>query len=415
MTTHPVPLPRRPAPDQPGAGRRVLVAHPSAELYGSDRVLLESVLALRSAGWQVHVALSDEGPLRALIEASGATVVRAGVPVVRKALLSPVGLVRFAVDLMRAAVPTVRLLRAVRPDVVYVNTVTVPAWIPLARLTGARVVCHVHEAEDDVPAPVRVALASPLLAAQAVVVNSRASLGVLTRALPMLRRRASVVYNGVPGPGPDQVRPPREQLTGRVRLALVGRISPRKGTDVAVEALQRLVAEGVDAELALAGNVFPGYEWFEQQVREQVERAGLSDRVQWLGMLPEVWGCLADADIALVPSRVEPFGNAAVEALLAQRPVVAGDTQGLREIVTPGVNGLLCLPGDAASLAAAIHQTITDWPAARSAAGPAREAAEQRFGVARYRADIVSTLARLAPRGARPTRRIPFRSKENHR
>lgn len=60
MTTHPVPLPRRPAPDQPGAGRRVLVAHPSAELYGSDRVLLESVLALRSAGWQVHVALSDE-------------------------------------------------------------------------------------------------------------------------------------------------------------------------------------------------------------------------------------------------------------------------------------------------------------------------------------------------------------------
>ncbi|MFN8078503.1 MAG: glycosyltransferase [Kineosporiaceae bacterium] len=196
---------------------------------------------------------------------------------------------------------------------------------------------------------------------------------------------------------------------------MVGRISPRKGTDVAVEALQRLIADGVDAELTLAGTVFPGYEWFEQQVRDQVEQAGLSDRVHWLGMLPQVWDCLAEADIALVPSRVEPFGNAAVEAMLAQRPVVAGDTQGLREIVVPGVNGLLCRPGDADSLAAAIRQTMADWPAARSAAHPARAAAEQRFGVGRYRADIVTTLARLAPRPTWPSRRIPFRSKENHR
>ncbi|MBK7623960.1 MAG: glycosyltransferase family 4 protein [Kineosporiaceae bacterium] len=287
--------------------------------------------------------------------------------------------------------------------------------ILLARLTGARVVCHVHEAEDDVPAPAVRCLGELLPAVQAVVVHSRAS---RERASAPRRCQPSGVggLQRCPRAWPDQVRPPRES-SRRAGFGWhwSGGSSPRKGTDVAVEALQRLVAEGVDAELTLAGNVFPGYEWFEQQVRERVEQAGLSDRVQWLGMLPEVWGCLADADIALVPSRVEPFGNAAVEAILAQRPVVAGDTQGLREIVTPGVNGRLCLPGDAASLASAIQQTIADWPAARSAAGPAREAAEQRFGVARYRADIVSTLAQLAPRAARQSRRIPFRSKENHR
>jgi glycosyltransferase involved in cell wall biosynthesis len=52
-----------------------------------------------------------------------------------------------------------------------------------------------------------------------------------------------------------------------------------------------------------------------------------SPAISFAGIHDSVWA-LAEADIALVPSRCEPFRNVAVEAMLAGRPVVASDVQG---------------------------------------------------------------------------------------
>lgn len=374
---------------------RVLVVHPSAELYGSDRVALESVRALVQAGRPVTVALAGPGPLVAAMADAGAEVVVLPAPVLRKAYLSPVGLLRFATRLATWTPGMVRLLRRVRPAAVYVSTVTVPAWIVLARLARRPVVVHVHEAEDDVPRPVRVALALPLLLAGKVVANSEASRDTLVRAVPRLGRRIEVVYNGVPGPA--AVSPPRETLDGPVRLGLVGRISPRKGTDVAVRAVALLRDRGVPCELDLVGGAFAGYEGFADEVRVLVSAHGLDAAVRWRGELAEIWGALAAVDVALVPSRVEPFGNAAVEAMLAGRPVVAGRAQGLREIVRAGENGEQAEPGDAGSLADAIARTVADWPAARARAERARAEAGRRFSPAAYRRRIVEVLEALLP------------------
>jgi glycosyltransferase involved in cell wall biosynthesis len=381
--------------------RRVLIVHPSAELYGSDRVALESARALADDGWQVTATLTAHGPLEALLRDAGCEVVVQPAPVLRKNLLSPAGLARFAWQTARQTPAMVRLLRRTRPGLVYVSTVTVPWWLVLARLGRRRVVCHVHEAEEDVPKAVRTGLAAPLLLAHAVVANSEVSRDVVVGAAGRLRNRTSVVYNGVPGP--LAADPPRAELTDPVRLVLVGRVSPRKGTDVAVEALALLRERGRDVTLDLVGDVFPGYEWFSEDVARIAAERGVSDRVRFRGVLPEVWGPLAEADVALVPSRVEPFGNAAVEAMLAGRPVVAGATQGLREIVRPGENGELAAPGDAAALAAAIERVLDAWPAAIARAAGARDEAEERYSPARYRRDLAELAGRVAG-GREPVR-----------
>jgi len=64
---------------------------------------------------------------------------------------------------------------------------------------------------------------------------------------------------------------------------------------------------------------------------------------------------LAACDVVVIPSRVEPFGYAAIEALAMSAPVIASRTGGLAEIVTADV-GLLVPPGDAAALATAIKR-----------------------------------------------------------
>jgi glycosyltransferase involved in cell wall biosynthesis len=63
---------------------------------------------------------------------------------------------------------------------------------------------------------------------------------------------------------------------------------------------------------------------------------------------------LAAADVAVFPSRVEPFGNVALEALAMSAPVIAARTGGLAEIVSEDV-GILVPPNDVEALAAAIR------------------------------------------------------------
>ncbi|GAB1824374.1 glycosyltransferase [Herbidospora sp. RD11066] len=354
---------------------RVVMAHPSPDLYGSDRMLVESVRALAETA-EITVVLPIDGPLRTLITEAGAKVEIVPVPVLRKAYLKPLGLLKLARELATGLPRMVSYLRKNRPSVVYVNTVTIPWWLLAARFARVpRVVCHVHEAEENVPGPIRRALALPLRLAHAIIAISHSVRDrIVADGGP--DGKTTVIHNGVAGPPPSE---PRENHEGH--LVMVGRLSPRKGNDVAVEAAKILVGRGVPVKLTLAGTIFPGYEWFEAELR-----AKAGPEVVFAGFTDPVWPLLATADVVLVPSRVEPFGLVAVEGMLARRPVVASAVQGLAEIVKNEENGLLVAPGDAVALADAVEILLNDWPAAKALANRGFDDAMSRFSLQRYTA-----------------------------
>lgn len=338
----------------------VLVAHPSADLYGSDRVLLETIDGLRRAGARVLVTLPASGPLVPELERRGAAVILTPTPVLRKSMLSAQGMLQLAATSVSGMLRSVGVIRGARPDVILANTITVPLWTAAGRVTGVPVVTHVHEAEANAPRALRAALALPLLFSRAILTNSQFSANTLATALPRLRGRATVLYNGVPGP-PDLVLP-RDELHGGLRILYLGRLSHRKGVDVAIDALLQLRREGVQARLSIVGDVFPGYEEYEAGLREQVAANGAEDHVTFHGFQKVIWPFLAESDVVVVPSRLdEPFGNTAVEAVLASRPVVVSNTSGLREAAAGYRSAQLVEPGDATQLAAALARVSANW------------------------------------------------------
>lgn len=377
------------------SGLRVLVAHPGAELYGSDRVVLESVAAMVGAGAAVEVTVPASGPLVDELERAGAAVVIEPSLVLRKQVLRPRHWLSTLASTFRAIGASRRLLRH-RPDLVYVNTVTLPLWPLLARLRGVPVLTHLHEAEAAAPRLVLMAMYGPHLAANTVIANSEFSRSVVGRAFRSLASRTRVIYNGVTGPASPA--PARERLDGRaVRLAYVGRLSPRKGPDLLLAAAGRLVDDGADVDVDVLGDVFPGYEWFARELRETVARRGPIPQVRFLGFRRDIWGVLDEADIVVIPSRAgEPFGNTAVEAALAGRPIVVSDSSGLREATRdlPGVHRVR--PDDPDAIAAAVHEIIARWPSQREQAAAAARLAAARFDPERYRARIVEVVAELA-------------------
>jgi glycosyltransferase involved in cell wall biosynthesis len=190
--------------------------------------------------------------------------------------------------------------------------------------------------------------------------------------------------------------PPVFATEGPRLVVLVGRLSPRKGNDVALEAVARLRAEGRNVRLELYGSVFPGYEWFEEQLRARSSEPDLAGHVHFGGYTSPTWPALARAEVVLVPSRTEPFGNTALEAQLAGRPVVASAVQGLREIVTHGETGLLVPPDDAPALAAAIAAILDDPKRATAIALAGQVSARRNFSPERYRTAITDAVTRTA-------------------
>jgi len=380
-------------PDTGVGGRVALVANPSADLYGSDRMMLETVRGLRRQGWRVVVAASVGGPLEAELTSTGAEFTTLAVPVVRRSNLSPLGLVRLVRDAVVGLGPMVRLVRRVDPDVVYVNTLTLPLWLVVARLLRRPAVVHVHEAEASAPALARVGLSLPTRLAHRVICNSETSRGVTVDA-GAPDSRAVVVPNGVAGP--QSSTEPRSRVD-HPRLVVVGRLSPRKGVDVAVRAVGVLGDRGVEATLDIVGDVFPGYEWYEAELRGLVGRLGLGDRVTFSGFTRDVWPHLATADIVLVPSRSdESFGNGVVEGALAARPLVVSDHTGLRE-ASGGLASVVLVPPDRPDLLAdAVEKLLSDWSWARDAAISDAVTAAARRSPAAYQASMCKELEAVA-------------------
>lgn len=377
-----------------GGRRTVLVAHPGADLYGSDRIALETVGAMADAGWRVVVTVPETGPLVPAIEARGGLVELCPAPVLRRSALRPGGLVRLAAEAIRGLYLGNRLISRTHPAAIYVNTATIPSWLALARLRRIPVLCHVHEAEEEAPAMLRAALALPLFLADRVVANSEVSRRFVASAFPRLARRTDVILNGIQGP--PVVTPAREQLTAPVLLVFVGRLSARKGVDVAVDAVRELVDRGVGAELDIVGAVFPGYEWYEAQLREQIESVGLSGRVRIRGFESDAWSRVEAADIALVPSRGdESFGNTAIEAVLCARPVVVSAVPGLVEATSGFASASTVTPGDPRALADAILETITKWADQRECALEDAAQAVGRHAPARYRERVAACVEAL--------------------
>jgi glycosyltransferase involved in cell wall biosynthesis len=162
-------------------------------------------------------------------------------------------------------------------------------------------------------------------------------------------------------------------------LLAVGRLVPKKGFPVLIEAASRLLAPFC---LRIVGDG-PEREALERQIAE----AGLEGRVELAGPrthddLPAEY---AAADIVVVPSVMDATGdrdglpNVVLEAMSSARPVIASDVGAVSSAVVDGRTGVLVPPGDAAALAGAL-EFLVDQPECRERLGrEARARVERDF------------------------------------
>ena len=150
------------------------------------------------------------------------------------------------------------------------------------------------------------------------------------QSFPRYRVHEVVVPFGIFGPNCDLEAAAEEffdrwpNLRGK-RLAIsLGRVHPKKGTDILIEAFASTLAENPAWHLVIAG---PDQIGWQKELEALAIKLGIADRITWTGMLQGTlkWGAFAASEVFVLPSHQENFGIVVAEALSCSLPVIVSD------------------------------------------------------------------------------------------
>jgi glycosyltransferase involved in cell wall biosynthesis len=146
------------------------------------------------------------------------------------------------------------------------------------------------------------------------------------------------------------------QLEGKRVILFLGRLHPKKGCDLLIEAFARVADRAEQLHLVIAG---PDEGDIESGLRARADALGIGDRITWTGMLHGdlKWGAYRFADVFALASHSENFGIAIAEALACRLPVLITDRVNIwREIVCSGAG--LVAPDDTAGVVSLLRRWI---------------------------------------------------------
>ena len=292
--------------------------------------------------------------------------------------------------LIRARRPLARLIDARRPDVLCPVMVT-PALSALSALRRARhkpaAVLSIqnslsvsHEQEPSLLGRVELRLIRRQFPAlDGAIALSGGVASELRRIVPALRDRVEVVPNiGLPLPAQmaEAMTLDRPEAGPGCTLLACGRLTKQKDYPTLFQAFARL--SGNDLRLNILGDGE-----LRQSLTQMAQDLGIADRVTFLGFQRDPFSHMRRADIFVLSSRWEGFGNVLVEAMAMGTPVVSTDCpHGPAEIIEDNLTGLLVPTESPEALAVALQRLIDD-PDLRLQLGQAGQTRAQDFSATR--------------------------------
>lgn len=146
-------------------------------------------------------------------------------------------------------------------------------------------------------------------------------------------------------------------LPGEYGIGTFGRVRDDKGSDIFVHALIELLPKYPKFTAVILGLCQPQHQSFQKKLQEDIDAAGLSERLLFMGVIPadKVGEWYQRSLITVACPRYEPFGLTVLEGMACSSAVVASRTGAFEDIVLPGITGDLVPTGDVAALVKALE------------------------------------------------------------
>ncbi|MBI1806065.1 MAG: glycosyltransferase family 4 protein [Ignavibacteria bacterium] len=362
--------------------KRILFISHSSSLTGAPLLLHDIAAWLDRSKYRLSFIMNEEGPLIERFKTLGPTILD---PIYPDEL-------KYWREVRRIG-SRVRLLREIKPDLVYCNTIHPAKWLVYARLLGIPTLTHVHElsmgfAELSVFEHWIVKRFS-----QQFIAVSEAVENYLADVQKIQRERIHVVHAGI-----NMQQFGRGNSTREIKCALglenefvigtVGRIAAVKGSDLFIK-LASLLKHAVGTEVKIKFLVVGTTEdrEFNRIYNRMLDEDQIRNDIMFLENIKNVAEYYSIMDIYVSTAREDPFPLVILEAMASRKAVVTFAVGGIPEAVTSEC-GVLIDPLDITAMRDAILSLIHD-PNKREMLGTAARArAEELFDLSRNIASI---------------------------
>lgn len=347
--------------------KTILYIHQSAELYGSDKTLLQLVIGIQRNGFNVIVIVPNTGPLTQEFEINNIKFIISPVLKLSRNMFTVRKLVLFLASIYPSIKKVKIALNGQKIDFVHSNTLAVLLGAIYSKIYGYKHIWHIHEIIEHPKIVVSIYKFLLRYFSSAIVFNSNATAEHWKQKYPNVS--TEIIHNGIARShnvfDSDRIRLLKNELLAinpeTVVITLVGRISKLKGQKLLLEAFNTLSIKQKNCFLLFVGDALPGQAIYKKDLKNSINKSVKKDFIRILPFQKNIEEIYAISSIVVVPStEAESFGMVALEAMMAEKPVIASGQGGLLELVKDEVTGIIFEPLNQDALARALINLIDD-------------------------------------------------------
>ncbi|MEH7299386.1 glycosyltransferase family 4 protein [Neobacillus drentensis] len=371
--------------------KNIMFIHAGAEMYGADKVLLELVKGLDKELFNPIVVLPNDGPLVNNLKSHHIETQVLNFPVLRRKFFSFTGIINYLFLLIYFTLVLVSFIKRNKISLVHTNTLAVLPGAFAAKLAGIPNIWHVHEI---IVSPKNLNKAFSYLIdwfSEKVVVVSKAVYNHMLNDNKKLEKKMVVLYNGV---DTEHYSPKNKSAAYKKELGIsedkfiigmIGRINRWKGQNYLLDSVKALLKKTSNIHLLFVGGVFENETHFRETLVNNIENAGISDKVTVLDFRNDINMVHGVFDIFILPSTdPDPLPTVVLEAMATGNPVVGNAHGGICEMVNDGGNGYLIPMGDKQLFSNKIEEMLNNKEKLRTMGKNSRERAINLFSLNAY-------------------------------
>ncbi|GAB3911478.1 glycosyltransferase family 4 protein [Mucilaginibacter boryungensis] len=375
----------------------ILILHGTSDLYGGSKILYTVADFLRKK-YGVTVILSEEGPLADVLREHGIEVIIMKMGILRRKYLNPKGLINRVRALTKAKREIKEIVESKNIQLLYSNTTGVLIGAYVANSCKIKHIWHIHEIIE------KPALFTKFIGwhikkfADLVIVVSNEVKKHWEKYLDA--NIIHTVYNGIDYQpiinAEDGLRDELQLTNDDILIGMIGRVNLWKGQKYFLEITTLLCKKYPNVKFVMVGDVYPGYEYLYDEIKQIIDNNKLEKNVYNLGYRTDIPYILKGLDIFILPSILpDPLPTVILEAMAAGKPVVATKHGGAIEMVQQGKTGAL-IPWDNAEQAVDSISAIIEDPTLRINMGEAgKKRALDNFSLPAFEKNVFSLIDSL--------------------
>ena len=317
--------------------KKILLAHSSNDQYGASKVLISIINIFINNGYEVHLLLPNNGPLNKnkTIKKTKLSIIKLGV--FRKKYFSIFGLINRFYFIIKSSLFIKKYLKKNKIDLVYTNTSTLISPSIAAKFAGIPSIFHIHEIPNSNLLYSRFITAILNIFSTEIICVSKSVYDFWIKN-GSKKFKTKIIYNGF-----NIKKPKSKNLSNdKIVFTSISRIIPYKGHSLLIRIFDILFKKNNNIYLQIVGDTLPAYQKYLNELKVDIKKRGLNNRIKFLGFREDVISILDKSNFFIhTPLSPDPLPTVIFEAIMCKTPVITNNLGGAYEILDQGNNGLI--------------------------------------------------------------------------